>query len=1161
MLADEFAQMYRQRPSASPLAPDLKASPPQQNEKSPGVQLGDRAQAKETSTSAEKTAGAEQKQRNPNKQPTGTEQTEPTCPEKLKQLYLDFHAGPAYPRSALCLSGGGIRSGAFALGVIQFLASAGLLHRFEYLSTVSGGGYIGSWLSAWFTRVVDAKGEGGYAEIGPKLARRDMPEIEPAEIDGLRANSNYLTPKLGAFSADTWTALAIWLRNLLINWFLLIPLICAAAVVPQILSAFTGYLEHGALALLVQIVGICCYAVSLIWFNGARPRWQAFNLDQPKYLRRSLSFLIASAVLWAVSMANTSNLPFVTHASVGPFVDPIPDYVVLATILYIIAMLFAHAWNYFWPVPHVRISKCVPVEGSLVYYFDRTEATNSAASVEVYTEDHQAAAGKHYEPASANIVFAPDKIDGGSTLIVKLRQEKIAGIPVKDGDFFVKFRSPIGVRIGASSAPERWKDTAAFIFSGLCFGLCLGAGDHVFRAWFPPEHSDYITVWHHLLLSTLAVPWLLLSHALATVVFIALTSWLPRSDEEREWIGRAVGWVLVTALLWTVIAALVLLVPYAIEQLLEYLDGEGQTVDVKTLATAIAAVASAIAAVSGLLTAIVGGGPKTAAIPGQPQTLWRKLALYVGAPVFLASLFVGLALVVDLLALGDVFTHAVGRVDPRDPNHSLIAGASGDLGSIGLKLFIWAVALGILSVLVGRFININRFSLHEIYRNRLVRAFLGASNIRRKTNGGREYIPQRDEFTFFNYTDNIPVSRLWIRQNEKPPAKGTVKKPASKRDWRPFHILNIALNLVDTDKPAWQERKAESFTVSPLWCGSAQLDAFRRTSEYGGQNDPISLGTAMAISGAAVSPNMGYNSSPLITFLLTLFNVRLGWWLGHPKYNRFADEGPRWAAAPLLFELFGLTNDNRNYVYLSDGGHFENLGLYEMIRRRCHLIIVSDAGQDKDLAFADLANAVRKIYIDLGVRIVFPKLEELRVRNKDRNDPKAGGPCYTVGRILYGESDGERANEASKIAGKEPSETNEGSKPKIPDGYILYLKPGFRGDEAADIVGYAAESTEFPHESTVDQWFSESQFESYRKLGFSIMERAHNAAVENYNKRNPGKEIKSFDDLSQKLPPDVPDGVMLSFFASLSEVETSKKTALPGATIESPDPAQDGRPT
>jgi len=296
----------------------------------------------------------------------------------------------------------------------------------------------------------------------------------------------------------------------------------------------------------------------------------------------------------------------------------------------------------------------------------------------------------------------------------------------------------------------------------------------------------------------------------------------------------------------------------------------------------------------------------------------------------------------------------------------------------------------------------------------------------------------------------------------------------------------MALNMVSSKNLATQERKAESFTVSPLWCGSDYLKAYRRAGEYGGLREPISLGTAMAISGAAVSPNMGYNSSPLITFLLTLFNIRLGWWFGNPLKRTFPNDGPGFAAGPLLVELFGHTNEERDYVYLSDGGHFENLGLYEMVRRRCHFIIVSDAGQDPDVALADLSNATRKIAIDLGIKIDFPRLNCLRERNKTRAKPEEGGPCYTVGRIRYREAERKDDN------GKVPDD--------VRDGIILYVKPGFRGDEPADILGYAAGSKDFPHETTVDQWFSESQFESCRALGFTIMRRVHNAAVGRYNR-------------------------------------------------------------
>src|SRR5262249_14671547 len=157
------------------------------------------------------------------------------------------------------------------------------------------------------------------------------------------------------------------------------------------------------------------------------------------------------------------------------------------------------------------------------------------------------------------------------------------------------------------------------------------------------------------------------------------------------------------------------------------------------------------------------------------------------------------------------------------------------------------------------------------------------------------------------------------------------------------------LNIVSTKKLAWQERKAEAFIASPLYSGTAcgrspdssgvlqYRGAFRRSDEYGDTNG-ISLGTALAISGAAASPNMGYHSSTTLAFLLTLFNVRLGWWLGNPGHddkNIHRGSGPRFAIAPLINEMTGNTTDLSKYVYLSDGGHFENLGLYEMVRRRC----------------------------------------------------------------------------------------------------------------------------------------------------------------------------------------------------------------------------------
>jgi hypothetical protein len=172
-----------------------------------------------------------------------------------------------------------------------------------------------------------------------------------------------------------------------------------------------------------------------------------------------------------------------------------------------------------------------------------------------------------------------------------------------------------------------------------------------------------------------------------------------------------------------------------------------------------------------------------------------------------------------------------------------------------------------------------------------------------------------------------------------------------------LHIVNVALNLAGGDKLEWQDRKAESFTFSALHSGSYWL-GYRDSRHYGGP-DGISVATSVAISGAAASPNMGYMmTSPVVRFIMTLFNVRLGFWLGNPGLagaSSFILPSPIQSVRPIFAEALGKTNDKSPYVYLSDGGHFDNFGLYEMILRRSRFIIVSDASTDPDYCFESLA--------------------------------------------------------------------------------------------------------------------------------------------------------------------------------------------------------------
>jgi hypothetical protein len=280
------------------------------------------------------------------------------------------------------------------------------------------------------------------------------------------------------------------------------------------------------------------------------------------------------------------------------------------------------------------------------------------------------------------------------------------------------------------------------------------------------------------------------------------------------------------------------------------------------------------------------------------------------------------------------------------------------------------------------------------------------------------------------------------------------------RDVRPLHIINATLNAVSSTHVGRHEKQSQPFTFSPLHVGNHDL-GYRHAPEFGsdggGKGTGISLGMALAVSGAAASPAMGMYSTKSRAFLLTLANARLGLWFGNPQDDAtWQSSEPPLGVGPIMRELLGLTTDRNPYVYLSDGGHYENLALWEMVARRCRFIIVSDAGADPQYTFDDLANAVRRIRLDLGIPILFDPID---VTKKGQDD---GNPHAAIGRIRYAVVDG----------------------PDAPDGTILYLKATLSGDEPVDVRNFAAADPMFPHDSTANQFFDEARFESYRTLGF-----------------------------------------------------------------------------
>jgi hypothetical protein len=233
---------------------------------------------------------------------------------------------------------------------------------------------------------------------------------------------------------------------------------------------------------------------------------------------------------------------------------------------------------------------------------------------------------------------------------------------------------------------------------------------------------------------------------------------------------------------------------------------------------------------------------------------------------------------------------------------------------------------------------------------------------------------------------------------------------------------------------------------------------------------------------------MGQYTSPALAALLTVFNLRTGFWAGNPaqsneggKSGRFTfptivpawkRKRPLFSAWPLIAELAGSANAESNWVSLSDGGHFENLAIYELVRRRCRFIVATDAGCDPHHEFQDLANTIRKCWTDFGVHINFPDIKNVSIKpDADRISEQHG----SLGLIEY--PDRARPEESSEDRDYERY------------GLLLYLKCSlteYEIDNYIDIRQYAKSHEDFPHESTSDQFFDENQFEAYRHLGYSV---------------------------------------------------------------------------
>ena len=488
------------------------------------------------------------------------------------------------------------------------------------------------------------------------------------------------------------------------------------------------------------------------------------------------------------------------------------------------------------------------------------------------------------------------------------------------------------------------------------------------------------------------------------------------SDGAREWWSRLGAWLWIYATAWMVIAVSAVYGPMGVDWAVANHPWKSLTAGGGWIGTVVAGL-------------FAGNSASTGANAKGSMAKAKEVVARVAPFVFIGGLLIAVSYVLRAIILANT-SNADWATLADAKNHAEFLTVS----SIALGACLAAVLLTALRV------DINEFSLNAFYRNRLARCYLGATRFA----PGDKRTPQN--FTGFDDKDDIPLSDL----------TGTTG---------PFHIVNCALNLGGSSDLALHTRHSAAFTLTPLYCGSAYCSRDQQsdgkelgyvpTALYGGQSGAPTLGQAIAVSGAAASPNMGYHTSPVTAFLLTLFNVRLGWWFPNPGKTTAKFPSPHFNLTYLLAELFGGASDKSTFVSISDGGHFENLAAYELVRRKCRVVIISDGECDPMPTFEGLGTLIRMCEVDFNVKIILD-VKDVRLNGT----PPWSTRRWAVGCIKYGET--------------------------TPDGILIYLKASMNGKEDTSVLQYRSSHPTFPHESTGDQFYREDQFESYRHLGHAI---------------------------------------------------------------------------
>ncbi len=958
---------------------------------------------------------------------------------------------PLKERVGIALSGGGLRSATFCLGFFQGLAGkGGLLRKLDFLSTVSGGGYFGSFLGRLYTRpYLD-----GTADVERILKSEALPSDEEDDeqrkeqrrraagiVQNLRENGRYLSPNGGG---DLLLGGAVLFRNWVslqvVLWTFLLMVLLAAQLGRVAVEALLNALRAG----------------------------------EPVLLFTHPDYVTAHLLWWS-------------------------PYVVVPAVLFVL-WAFPAGWAY-WLVERVSHRLWVAAESGEegLGKVDRSEAQKRGPFARF-------ARGMGWLRSEAVKPFRPL-----GWLLLLVVSYWLAALRMGD-------------ELDLSPSAARWVAPALLGVIFLVFAFWLAATLRVRSASSkrqqtesPSETSELTRrkLFEDALVRNKLSRWVK-SGLVAVAGFLAFalvdtlgqSLYLVALDDSLTlgaWVGGILG-------------GLTFLSGFARRIAIKFAAGPDQ--GRVRLPLEIVATVGAFLAVTFLLVVLDAGSHAIAWSNRVPAEVLAELRAGEETGTVRAEAKVPNARPLTLRMSVDA------RAGAEDPERTPKPGLR-DAWSVAWTLAA-LLAFGGLSWLFGRIWPfVNRSSHHPLYTARLTRAYLGASN------------PERLGPNPTGVTQVIPGDDQDLEDYWPPPAKRGA----------PIHLINVTVNETVDGKSQvqQQDRKGTGLCLGP--CGLSLGVRHHLVAPFGRDLDPeiqrifpadrngetgyrvfeyrdrdyrgelLPLGAWVGISGAAFTTGTGMRTSIGLSLLAGLANVRLGYWwdsnVAVDQRPEAAERRPgllepvaRWfpVQGSLLDELLArFPGTARRHWYLSDGGHFENMGGYELIRRRLPLIVVIDAEADPDYTYGGLANLVRKARLDFGAEIVFltpgeideelppeiachvGSLEQLRRgrwKRKERDGETEVGKERKPGRPVAAFEGPERTGRCLVHAALARVIYDDGTESRL-----LYVKPSLFGDEPEDVLDYHRQNPDFPQQTTADQFFDEAQWESYRRLGQHIAEK------------------------------------------------------------------------